>query len=223
MDDTSADGQYQPGEVAERLFFTTADGSETDPDSAIAIAADDQGWVPLEPDAQALLADESAEPYDRYLAMTALARWGSPVGYAAVQAAAQDPDGQPWRDYSIDRFYSLDNTFALLSLAVINSVDQAEERGTVAEKRAAIAALIGITDRVYFEHDLSASTMYPEDVEQLREVIEAQIEKGIAEVAAATDDFPLPAWVHDQVRELIDALGLVDKGAAAAYLARLGD
>ncbi len=221
MDDTSGDTQYEPGDVAERLFFTRADGTPIDPDIAIAVAADDQGWVPLEPEAEALLADESAEPYDRYLAMTALTRWGSPVGYAAVQAAAEDPDEQPWRDYSIDRFYSLDNTFALLSLAVVNSGDQAVERGTTAERLAALGALIGISDRVYFEHNLSDSSMYPEDVAQLRGPIEAQIEHGLAELDAAPADAPLPGWVSDQVEELADALGMIDKDAADAYTARL--
>jgi hypothetical protein len=221
MDDTSGDTQYHPGELAERLFFTRADGTEIDPDIKIDVAADDQGWVPLEPDAEALLADESAEPYDRYLAMTALARWGSPVGYAAVQAAAENPDEQPWRDYSIDRFYSLDNTFALLSVAVLSSRDQAAERGTTAQRFAAVAALIRIADRVYFEHNLSDSQMYPEDVAQLRGVIEAQIEKGLAELAAAPADPPLPGWVSDQVAELADALSMVDKDAADAYKARI--
>src|SRR6266700_8150383 len=220
MDDTSGDTQYEPGDVAERLFFTRADGTPIDPDIAIAVAADDQGWVPLEPEAEALLADESAEPYDRYLAMTALTRWGSPVGYAAVQAAAEDPDEQPWRDYSIDRFYSLDNTFALLSLAVVNSGDQAVERGTTAERLAALGALIGISDRVYFEHNLSDSSMYPEDVAQLRGPIEAQIEHGLAELDAAPADAPLPGWFSDQVEELADALGMIDKEAADAYKAR---
>ena len=221
MDDSTGDAQYHPGDVAERLFFTRADGTPINPDTKIAVAAEDQGWVPLEPDAEALLADESADPYDRYLAMTALARWGSPVGYAAVQAAAQDPDEQPWRDYSIDRFYSLDNTFALLSLAVLDSGDQAVERGSTAERLAALGALIGISDRVYFEHNLSDSQMYPEDVAQLRGPIEAQIERGIAELDAAPADLPLPGWVSDQVEELADALSMIDKDAADAYKARL--
>lgn len=221
MDDTSGDTQYHPGDVAERLFFTRADGSPIDPDVKIAVAADDEGWVEFEPEAEALLADESAEPYDRYLAMTALSRWGSPVGYAAVQAAAEDPDAQPWRDYSIDRFYSLDNTFALLSRAVIDGIDQAEERGTNAQRLAAIGALVGIADRVYFEHNLSPSGMYPQDIAHLREPIEAQIERGITELAAAPADAPPPGWVSDQVEELIDALGMVDKGAADAYKARI--
>jgi hypothetical protein len=221
MDDTSGDEYYQPGEVAERLFFTDADGEPADPDAAISAALDGD-WERLEPEAAALLADESAGVYDRYLAMSALARWGSPTGYAAVRDAAGDPDDQPWRDMSVDRLYSLDNTFALLTQSVVDSIDQAKERGTTAERLAALAALIGISDRVYFEHNLSPSGLYDQDVEQLRGPIQAQIEHGLAELAAAPAEVPPPAWVRDQVKELIDALGLVDKGAADAYLARLG-
>ncbi|KIM98310.1 hypothetical protein OIDMADRAFT_56681 [Oidiodendron maius Zn] len=209
---------YQPGELADRLFFTDADGEETNPDSAIAAALEGD-WERLEPDAVALLGDESAGAYDRYLAMTALARWASPPGYEAVCKAAADPDEQPWRGTSIDRLHSLDNTFALLTESVVNSRDEAMERGTSAERLAALAALISIADQVYFEHNLSPSGLYNEDIEQLRGPIEAQIERGLSKLAAAQP--PLWQWVDDQVEELINALGQVDKGAAAMYKARL--
>ncbi|KAJ5812459.1 hypothetical protein N7474_008760 [Penicillium riverlandense] len=209
---------YEPGEVANRLFFTDADGEKTDPESAIAAAL--QGdWEQLEPEVAALLADESAGAYDRFLALSALARWASPTGYEAVRAAAANPDEQPWRDMSVDRLYSLDNTFALLTESVVNSRDEARERDTSAERLTALAALIGIADRVYLEHNLSPSGLYTGDIEQLRGSIGAQIERGLVELAAA--QAPLQASVHDQVEELIDALGLVDKGAADTYKARL--
>ena len=209
---------YQPGELADRLFFIDADGEETNPDSAIAAALEGD-WERLEPDAVALLGDESAGAYDRYLAMSALARWASPPGYEAVCTAAADPDAQPWRGASIDRLHSLDNTFALLTESVASSRDEARERGTSAERLAALAALISIADQVYFEHNLSTSCLYNEDIEQLSGPIEAQIERGLSKLAAAQP--PLLQWVDDQVEDLIDALGQVDKGAAAMYKARL--
>jgi hypothetical protein len=218
MDDISRDDIYQPGELANRLFFTDADGEETDLDSAIAVALEGD-WERLEPEAAALLGDKTAGAYDRFLALSAMARWASPTGYEAVRAAAADPDAQPWRDMSIDRLYSLDNTFALLTDSVVNSRGEAGERGRSAERLTALAALIGIADRVYFEHDLSPFGLYNEDIEQLRGPIEAQIERGLAELAAA--QAPLPQFVRDQVEELINALGRVDKGAADAYRARL--
>jgi hypothetical protein len=218
IDDTSGDDMYQPGEVAKRLFFTDGDGEETDPDSAIAAAL--QGdWEQLEPEVAGLLADESAGAYDRFLALSALARWASPTGYEAVCAAAANPDAQPWRDMSVDRLYSLDNTFALLTESVVSSRDEALERDTSAERLTALAALIGIVDRVYFEHNLSPSGLYTEDIEQLRGPIGAQIERGLVGLAPAKA--PLWAVVRDQVEELIDALGMVDKGAADMYKARL--
>jgi len=220
MDDTSDDEYYQPGEVAERLFFTDADGESTDPDSAIAAALDGD-WERLEPEAAELLADESAGAYDRYLAMSALARWASPIGYAAVREAALDPDAQPWREMSVDRLYSLDNTFAMLTQSVVDSVEEAGQRGTAAERLAALTALIGIADQAYFDHNLSPSGLFNEDIEQLRGPIEAAIEHGLGELAAAPAEVALPRWVRSQVEELINALGLVDKAAADAYLARL--
>ncbi|KAJ5610153.1 hypothetical protein N7510_006872 [Penicillium lagena] len=218
MDETSSDDSYQPGEVAKRLFFTDADGEKTDPESAVAAAL--QGdWEQLEPEAAALLADESAGAYDRFLALSTLARWASPTGYEAVRAAAANPDAQPWRDMSVDRLYSLDNTFALLTKSVVNSRGEAGERDTSAERLTALAALIGLADRVYFEHNLSPSGLYNEDIEQLRGPIGAQIERGLVVLAAA--QAPLQAFVRDQVEELINTLELVDKDAADTYKARL--
>lgn len=218
MDDTSGDQYYTPGDVAGRLFFTDGDGESTDPDAAI-FAALDGDWERLEPEAAALLADESAGAYDRYLALTALARWGSPIGYAGVCAAAAEPDAQGWREMSVDRLYSLDNTFAMLSESVVDSLDEAEQRGTTAERLAALAALVGIVDQVYFEHNLSPSGLLNEDIAALRGPIETAIERGLGELAAAL--VAPPQWVRDQLMGLINALGLVDKGAADAYLARL--
>lgn len=218
MDDTPERDIYQPDQLAHWLFFTDATGEETDPDSAIAVALEGD-WERLEPHAAALLGDNSAGAYDRFLAMSALARWASPTGYEAVRAAAEDPDVQPWRGMSIDRLHSLDNTFALLTESVASSRDQAQERGTSTERLRALAALISIAHRVYFEHNLSRSCLYNEDIEQLRGPIEAQIERGLAELGAAQT--PFPQWVDDQVEELIQALKLVDESAANAYKARL--
>ncbi|KAJ5819437.1 hypothetical protein N7474_005028 [Penicillium riverlandense] len=78
MDDTSGNGIYQFS-LAHQLFFTDADGQETDPDSAIAAALEGD-WKRPEPDAAALLGDKSAGAYDRFLALSALARWTSPTG-----------------------------------------------------------------------------------------------------------------------------------------------
>lgn len=220
MDDTSGDEDYEPGEVAERLFFTDADGDPCEPEEAVSAALDGD-WERLEPEAAALAADESAAAYDRFLALGALARWGSPAGYDAVRRATLDPDAQPWREMSIDRFHSIDNTFALIAEDVGNSLDMAKVRGTEPERFAALASLIGITDRVYFEHNLSTSGLRSNDIVRLRVAIEAAIEHGIDELAAAPTEVPLPQWVRDQVEELIEALGTVDKDAADGYAARL--
>lgn len=218
MDDTSGDCWYRPGQLARRLFYTNADGEETDPDTAINVALDGD-WEQLEPDVVIILCDESASTYDRFLAITALARWGSPTGYEAVRAAAEDPEAQPWRGMSIDRLHSLDNTFALLTESVASSRDQALERGTSAERLAALAALISIADQVYFDHNLSRSCLYPQDIEELRRPIEEQIQRGLAKLGAAQS--PFMGWVDDQVEELIEALSLFDKSAADTYKARL--
>ncbi|KAJ5082009.1 hypothetical protein N7532_011052 [Penicillium argentinense] len=80
--------------------------------------------------------------------------------------AAEDPDAQPWRDTSIDRLDSQDNTSALLTESVASSRGEAQKRGTFAERLTAIAALISIADR-------------------LRGPNEAQIERDLAKLGTA--------------------------------------
>jgi hypothetical protein len=210
---------WRTGELANRLFFTNADGDEeSDPDEAIYEALDGD-WVRLEPEAAVLLGDESAGPYERYLALCALAFWASPTGYEAVCRAAANPNAQPCM--SIDRFCSLDNTFAEIAKTVLNSEDTARERCTSSERLTALAALVGIVDQVYFEQKLSRYYLHKEDIEQLRRPIEAKIESYIGELLAA--QAPLLRFVHDQIDELINALETVDKDAADAYTARLNN
>ncbi|KAL5346639.1 hypothetical protein ACLOAV_008346 [Pseudogymnoascus australis] len=213
------DDFWRTGERANRLFFTNADGGEeSDPDEAIYEALDGE-WVRLEPEAAELLGDESAGPYERYLALCALACWASPTGYEAVCRAAANPNAQP--SMSMDRFYSLDNTFAVIAKTVLNSERIAKERCTSSERLTALAALIGIVDQVYFEQKLSRYYLFEEDIEQLRRPIEAKLESYLGELLAA--QAPLLRFVHDQIDVLINALETVDKDAADAYTARLNN
>lgn len=181
-------------------------------DTAVYLALDG-GWRDLEPAATALLESSTADPYDCYLALFALVSWGSATGYAALREAAASPDAAVWRGGSIDRLHSLDNTFAMLAAAAADSLDMATERGTGDERIAALAALVGIADQVYFEHCLSPSGLLASDVAALREPITAAIERGL--------DLP-PGFGLVQTEELIEALALADPVAAAGYRARFG-
>lgn len=222
MSTPEPDQPYVPGEVAQRLFYTDSAGEPSSPDDAIADALDG-AWAEREPDAAALLADETADPYDRYLALSALVAWGSPTGYAAVADAAADPDAAVWKGESIDRLFSADNTFGLLAEAVSDSLDMAEERGTTTQRIHALAALLGLADRFYFERYLSVQGLLTSDIVELQSPLRSAIERGLDRLPALGEEpeesigFDLPT----QVAGLIVALGQVDRGAAVAYAQRL--
>lgn len=213
MSTTEPDQPYVPGEIAQRLFYTDPTGEPSDPDDAIADALDG-AWVEREPEAAALLADEAANPYDRYLALSALVAWASPSGYAAVVQAAADPDAVVWKGESIDRLFSVDNTFALLAQAVADSLDMAIERGTTGARTEALNALIGLTDRYYFERYLSVQGLLTADIAELRASIQAAIDRGLDRLTdAQSTGFDLAT----QIAGLIVALGQVDRPTATGY------
>lgn len=98
-----------------------------------------------------LLNDDSAVARERFLACVALTTWAELAGFDAAVAAARDPERAPWSDILIDRKFSVDNTFAQLSLAVGDSDDLALEKDTWGQRTEAFRALVRIADAEYFE------------------------------------------------------------------------
>ncbi|AZQ75491.1 hypothetical protein EKH77_10525 [Streptomyces luteoverticillatus] len=97
--------------------------------------------------------DPAAPEIERFLACVALTMWGEAAGYEAVLRAAADPEATPWYDFSIDRKFSVDSTFAQLADAVAER-DLAEEKGTEALRVEAARALVRLADSQYFEDKL---------------------------------------------------------------------
>ncbi|MBW8795579.1 MAG: hypothetical protein JF597_18885 [Streptomyces sp.] len=95
--------------------------------------------------------DDSAMARERFLACAALTTWAELAGFDAVVAAARDPERAPWYDVLIDRKFSVDNTFAQLSLAVGDSGDLALEKDTWGQRTEAFRALVRIADTERFE------------------------------------------------------------------------
>lgn len=205
-----------PGPVARRLFFTDFEGQPAEPEDVF-IDGRDGGWVHREPDAIALLVDPTAQPYDRFLACSALTAWGSPVGYQTVIDAAADPESVVWRDHSADRRFGVDDTFALLAEDVGRSADIAEQRGNTAARRAAQAALLGLTDRYFFDRRLEQG-MYAADVRALATELDAAVAAGMARLHQSTSvGFDLAT----QIAGLIRVLARVDQPSAKAFAAAL--
>lgn len=102
----------------------------------------------------ALLTDSAAPDRERFLACAALTTWGEPAGYRAVADAAASGRRVPWYGILVDRKFSVDSTFAQLAVALGDSRETAERKGTLAYRESAFRALVRIADTEYFEDQL---------------------------------------------------------------------
>ncbi|MEU8583626.1 hypothetical protein [Streptomyces abikoensis] len=136
------------------LLGTDFDGEPTtDIEDVLYGAFDDPGHRDRVPGLVELMNDPAAPEIERFLACLALTMWGEAAGYEAVLRAAADPEATPWYDFSIDRKFSVDSTFAQLADAVAER-DLAEEKGTEALRVEAARALVRLADSQYFEDKL---------------------------------------------------------------------
>lgn len=136
------------------LLGTDFDGEPTtDIEDVLYGAFDDPGHRDRVPGLVELMNDPAAPEIERFLACVALTMWGEAAGYEAVLRAAADPEATPWYDFSIDRKFSVDSTFAQLADAVAER-DLAEEKGTEALRVEAARALVRLADSQYFEDKL---------------------------------------------------------------------
>ncbi|MEU1781541.1 hypothetical protein ABZ545_18910 [Streptomyces abikoensis] len=136
------------------LLGTDFDGEPTtDIEDVFYGAFDDPGHRDRVPGLVELMNDPAAPEIERFLACVALTMWGEAAGYEAVLRAAADPEATPWYDFSIDRKFSVDSTFAQLADAVAER-DLAEEKGTEALRVEAARALVRLADSQYFEDKL---------------------------------------------------------------------
>ncbi|MFI6942927.1 hypothetical protein ACIBI4_26995 [Streptomyces sp. NPDC050418] len=155
----------------------------------------------------ALMNDAKAAERERFLACVALTTWAEPAGFDAVLAAAAHPRQTPWYDCMIDRKFSVDNTFAQLSLAVSDSDALAGEKGTLERRTEAFRALVGIADSEYFDEKL-ADLLDAATVKVLAPEIERTVTRGLAAIERAPFD------LATQLVDLAAALTAVDVARA---------
>lgn len=161
-----------------------------------------------------LLQNPVTLPLDRLLSCVALTTWAVQEGFAAVIDACRDPEHVEWRECSIDRMYSVDNTFGQLAMAVRISHWLTAENGTTAQRAGSISALVGVADRVYFDGQLEAvirSAFSPEIVEEVTVVVHS----GLNHLRSGDE----PRW--DLATQLVDLTNgiAVQSGAIAVELA----
>ncbi|MDT3396803.1 hypothetical protein RKE29_09135 [Streptomyces sp. B1866] len=199
----------------EELLGTDFDGRPTtDLDDVVYEGLDDSRHRERVPGLVALMNDESAAERERFLACVALTTWAEPAGYDAVVRAAADPKRAPWYDILIDRKFSVDNTFAQLSLAVSDSDVLAEEKGTLDQRVEAFRSLVRIADSEYFDEKLG-DLLDARSVAAVLPDIRAVVGRGVAALAARE---PSSFDLATQLVDLAAAVATVD-GPTAVGLA----
>lgn len=197
----------------EKLLGTDFDGQPvSDVDDIIYEALDDPRHRERVPGLVDLLNDHSAAARDRFLACLALTTWAEPAGFDAVINAARDPERAPWYDILVDRKFSVDNTFAQLSLAVSDSDVLAREKETWAGRTEAFRSLVRIADREYFDEklgDLLDTRTVADVLPDVRDVMA----RGLAELAARR---PQRFDLATQLVDLAAAVATVDAGTAVS-------
>ncbi|MFI6031815.1 hypothetical protein [Amycolatopsis magusensis] len=199
------------GSPIRELLFTDFDGKPVeDPDDVITDAFDDPRYTARIEPLRAVLGDESADPYDRFLACCALASWAERDGYAAVAAAAAQSDQVVWHGALTDHRYSVDETFAHLAGTMYLSEDLTEAKGTEADRLAALRALLAIADEQYFDWRL-AFALNAKSLPPVLDLLPEVVRRGIRRLT----DGPRPSFdLGTQLADLIAAATVVDESLA---------
>ncbi|MFK0252676.1 hypothetical protein [Streptomyces sp. NPDC090445] len=179
------------------LLGTDFDGRPTDDiDDVIYEAFESPRHLARVPGIVALMNDAGAPEIERFLACVVLTTWGEAAGYEAVIRAAEDPKNTPWYDFSIDRKFSVDSTFAQLADTVAKR-DLAREKGTEALRQDAARALVRIADSEYFEDKLG-ELFDNATLQTLLDDIKNVIGRGVRSLAAGQKcRFDLPTQLVD--------------------------
>jgi hypothetical protein len=201
---------------------TEPDGRpSTDPDWVITAAVDDPRHRERVGPLTELLHDPATRPWDRFLACYALTAWAEPAGYTATIEAARDPQGAPWRGVSVDRRWSVDDTFAQLAQAVGQSSDLSGDKGTEEQRIAALRALVAIAADQFFDWQL-AFALDRSTLPRVRDDVAAVVARGVEELAAGhLRPFDLPTQLADLAAALtpLDEALAVDLGHRVAGVA----
>lgn len=178
------------------VFQTDFDGDPlSDIDDLIYGGLDDERHSERVPILAELIGDTTASDYDRYLACLTLTTWGEPSGYLALESAATSLP--PWADVSMDRHFSVNDTFGHFLTALDDSAEISNEKGTQQLRTLALRALIQAADREYFGGKIGYLPK-PSDASDVLEVISETAQRGISRLESGGNlHFDLPTQLVD--------------------------
>lgn len=205
----------------ERLLGTGFDGTPADdPYDVIWEGEDHPAHRDRVPGLTALLDDPAAPCGERLLALVALVHWAEPAGYEAViRAATTDPRAAFWYGWSIDRWFSQDDSYGLFCEAAVHSAELAAQKGTSELRAATLRALVDLADQEGFG-DRLGDCLDTGSVRDCLPGIRAAVERGLAGMRAGRR---YSFDVETQLVGLAGAVTPVDEELAVELLRMLLD
>ncbi len=151
-----------------------------------------------------IMRNAASSPFDRLAATTALTGWGERAGYTMVVESARQPRSAPWYGISVDRRFSVDDTFSAFANAIDVSHEICQDKGTCAERTEALRALVRIADTEYFDDKLDYA--FDEgDPEALATDLVETVHRGIQSLSAGEKpSFDLVSQLLDLVAVLVE-------------------
>jgi hypothetical protein len=187
------------------LLYRDFDGRPVaDPSDVVFAGLEDPRHVERVPELVAIMRDATCSPFDRLAATTALTGWGERAGYEMVAESARQPRSAPWYGISVDRRFSVDDTFSAFANAIDVSHEICEDKGTRAERTEALRALVRIADTEYFDDKLDYA--FDEgDPEALAADLVETVNRGIRSLSAGEKPrFDLLSQLLDLVAVLVE-------------------
>jgi hypothetical protein len=152
-----------------------------------------------------IMHDAASSPSDRLAACMMLAGWGERAGYVMVVESARQPRSAPWYGISVDRRFSVDDTFSAFATAIDISDEICQVKGTQEERVEALRALVRIADTEYFDNKLDYA-FDENDAEALAADLVETVNRGIRALSAgARPGFPVISQLLDLVSVLVEA------------------
>lgn len=179
------------------VLGTDFEGRPANPAEVLSAGLGDVRRISRVPELRNILYNPKSGAHDQFIACIALTTWAIEDGYRAVIDACSKPGDHAWLGLSIDRMYSVDNTFAQLAMAVDSSRWVSGATGTESLRLECLRALVGVADVVYFDGQLEGIVMddaRPDVVQAVSDVVR----RGVARLQSGEEQ----KW--DLATQLID-------------------
>jgi hypothetical protein len=186
------------------LLYRDFNGQQVeDPSDVIFAGLADPRHVERVPPLVKIMREATSSPFDRLAACMVLAGWGERAGYIMVVESAGQPRSAPWYGISVDRRFSVDDTFSALATAIDISDEICQAKGTHEERVEALRALVRIADTEYFDNKLDYA-FDENDAEAIAADLVETVNRGIRALSAgARPGFPLISQLLDLVSVLV--------------------